>query len=101
MKPLTVPANPNPSLYAMSETGYVLKPKQCVFCKQLFTPQKEYERSCNCFLPGKTEQEKTHIILCRIDYSKKNNNTALEKYWTNMYEKIIGKYIRTSTKKEI
>lgn len=41
--------NPNSELYAESIDGFILKPRQCKFCKCLFTPDAHEQIECsNC-----------------------------------------------------
>lgn len=54
--PKTIGDNPDPERYASSLHGYILKPKQCPYCKNIFTPDTYKQEICVDCKPRKVKK---------------------------------------------
>jgi hypothetical protein len=52
----TIGENPDPERYASSLNGYILKPKQCPYCKNIFTPDTYKQEICVDCKPRKVKE---------------------------------------------
>jgi hypothetical protein len=62
--------NPDPSLFAESVEGFILKPRQCPMCKNLYTPHTIMQVICfDCNMP--VVMPERVLIPFHIDVEKK------------------------------